>query len=83
MTAGGERGGLERRAAVDERHSGEHGGAVSKRHGAGGHAGAEVTVALNVTVLPTVEGFGVESDRDVAGRGEAFTICVTTAEVLG
>jgi len=48
-----------------------------------GTPAAEVTVELSVTACPTVEGLGVEVRLvDVAAAAGAFTICVTTGEVL-
>ncbi len=48
-----------------------------------GTPAAEVTVALRVTACPVVEGFGVEVRLvEVAAAAGAFTIWVTTAEVL-
>src|SRR2546428_12635683 len=48
-----------------------------------GTPAVEVTVALRVTACPVVEGFGVEVRVVVvAAAAGAFTIWVTTAEVL-
>jgi len=48
-----------------------------------GTPAADVTVELSVTACPTVDGFGVEVRLvEVAATAGAFTICVTTAEVL-
>jgi len=43
----------------------------------------DVTVELNVTVCPNVEGLGDDVRLvDVAAAAGAFTICVTVGEVL-